>query len=142
MSAGVVIDRPSFESIYMRLALDIARRSTCTRLSVGCVITSADYQRVLAVGYNGNAAGLPNRCDYSDISPCGDLHAELNAALKCSSRGPKIVFVTHMPCKNCAKILVNLRGVKTVYYAMHYRSLDGADVLAATGIRVTQLSLD
>ena len=49
-------ERPSFESIYMGLAEAMAERSTCSRLKVGAVITSTDYRKVLAVGYNGNAA--------------------------------------------------------------------------------------
>ncbi|MCP4038631.1 MAG: cytidine deaminase, partial [bacterium] len=56
-------ERPSFESIYMDLARTLANRSTCIRLNVGTVITSTDYRKVLAVGYNGNATGLPNQCD-------------------------------------------------------------------------------
>ena len=53
-------DRPSFEEVYMQFAETISRRSTCTRLSVGTVITTTDYRKVLAVGYNGNASGLDN----------------------------------------------------------------------------------
>ena len=55
--------RPSFETIYLQLAQILAARSTCSRLQVGTVITSLDYRKVLAVGYNGNATGLTNGCD-------------------------------------------------------------------------------
>jgi deoxycytidylate deaminase len=41
----------------MRLAEELARRSTCRRRSVGAVITSGDLTRVLGVGYNGGAKG-------------------------------------------------------------------------------------
>jgi len=49
---------PSFDEVYMQFAETIAQRSTCKRLSVGTVITTTDYRKVLAVGYNGNASGL------------------------------------------------------------------------------------
>ncbi len=70
--------RPSFQEVYMDLATSIARRSTCVRTSssgermaVGCVITSTDFRKVLAVGYNGNASGLPNQCDSTTPGACG-----------------------------------------------------------------------
>lgn len=63
--------RPSFPEIYMRLAMELSRRSTCKRLQVGTVITSVDYRMVYAVGYNGNANGLPNECDRDEPGNCG-----------------------------------------------------------------------
>ena len=64
-------DRPTFDEVYMQFAATIARRSTCTRLAVGTVITTTDYRKVLAVGYNGNASGLANTCDREEPGNCG-----------------------------------------------------------------------
>src|SRR3712207_6912089 len=88
--------RPTFESIYMKLAHVLARRSTCRRLQVGTVITSTDYRKVLAVGYNGNASGLHNDCDREEPGNCGCLHSEENAVINCDAprHTEKIVFVT------------------------------------------------
>lgn len=135
--------RPSFENIYMRLAWLMAERSTCVRLSVGCVITSDDFRRVLAVGYNGNASGLPNTCDSTVPGACGCLHAEENACLNnVEPRSTnKVVFCTHLPCKMCAKRLVNVGGVSFVFYDKDYRLREGLDVLATAGVRYAQLSL-
>jgi dCMP deaminase len=134
--------RPSFEQIYMRLAHDLARRSTCRRLQVGTVITSVDFRRVLAVGYNGNAAGLPNTCDRDEPGRCGCLHSEENAIINCDAprSTDKLVFVTHLPCVMCAKRLINLGGVKTVYYANPYRLLDAVDMMAQAGIKLIHLA--
>lgn len=122
----------------MQLAMGMASRSTCARLQVGCVITSIDYRQVLAVGYNGNAAGLANGCDSEEPGKCGCLHAEDNAVINCrAARGePKIVFVTHSPCVMCAKRFINLGDVVQVYYAQAYRSGEGLDLLIRAGIRV------
>lgn len=49
----------------------MSRRSTCSRLQVGCAITSPDYRYVYGVGYNGNATGLPNQCDCKTPGNCG-----------------------------------------------------------------------
>ena len=51
----------------------------------------------------------------------------------------KIVFVTHLPCAACAKRLVNLGNVKTVYYSEDYRKRDALDILKACHIEVIRL---
>lgn len=136
-------ERPSFQMIYMRLAKDLARRSTCARLQVGTVITSVDYRKVLAVGYNGNATGLPNACDRDEPGNCGCLHSEENAIINCDSPRSegKMVFVTHLPCPMCAKRLINLGSVQAVLYAESYRNKDSRRLLHMAGIRVIKLDV-
>lgn len=133
--------RPSFEEIYMQLALTLAERSTCKRLNVGTVVTSTDYRKVLAIGYNGNAAGLPNQCDRDEAGNCGCLHSEENAVINCDSPRfvEKHVFVTHLPCVACAKRLINLGGVKKIFYRNAYRVTTSIDVLTSVGIEVKQI---
>ena len=140
-SDTVFRERPSFQSIYMALAHALAERSTCRRLNVGTVITSTDYRKVLAVGYNGNATGLPNTCDRDEAGNCGCLHSEENAVINCDSprSTEKHVFVTHLPCSACAKRLINLGGVKKVFYANDYRSHDSVVLFKTVGIEVEHL---
>lgn len=125
----------------MNLAKTLAERSTCRRLKVGTVITSTDFRKVLAVGYNGNATGLNNGCDRDEPGNCGCLHSEENAVINCDSPRPteKIVFVTHLPCVQCAKRLINLGGVKAVYYAEDYRIKDSLSLLERVNVEVQQL---
>jgi dCMP deaminase len=132
--------RPSFEEIYLDLARIIAQRSTCSRLQVGTVITSSDFRKVLAIGYNGNASGLPNCCDRTTEGNCGCLHSEENAVINCDSprSEEKIVFVTHHPCAACAKRLINLGNVKKIYFAQEYRSTAGAELLQQVGIELVK----
>lgn len=134
--------RPSFHEIYIQLAWLLAERSTCKRLKVGTVITSTDFRKVLAVGYNGNATGLPNRCDRDEAGNCGCLHSEENAVINCDAPRfvEKIVFVTHLPCVQCAKRLINLGNVREVYYDQEYRIRDSIDVLRSVGIKVERLA--
>lgn len=128
--------RPSFKEIYLDLAKTLARRSTCHRLEVGTVITSTDFRKVLAVGYNGNASGLHNGCDRDEPGNCGCLHSEENAVINCDSPRSveKIVFVTHLPCVQCAKRLINLGNVKKVYYGEEYRLKDSLMLFKEVGI--------
>ena len=136
--------RPSFPQIYMRLAHALSERSTCQRLQVGTVITSTDFRKVLAVGYNGNATGLPNRCDRDEPGNCGCLHSEENAVINCDAPRSveKLVFVTHLPCVACAKRLINLGNVKRVYYHHDYRLRDALAILETCGIEVTAFDPD
>jgi len=136
--------RPSFQNIYLRLAAALAERATCKRLQVGTVITSTDFRKVLAVGYNGNATGLPNTCDRDEPGNCGCLHSEENAVINCDSPRTvhKLAFVTHLPCVACAKRLINLGNVKLVYYQHDYRIRDSIKLLNSAGIEVIQLKPD
>jgi dCMP deaminase len=133
--------RPSFQAIYLELARTLANRSTCHRLQVGTVITSTDFRKVLAVGYNGNATGLPNHCDREEPGNCGCLHSEENAVINCDSPRSveKVVFVTHLPCVQCAKRLINLGNVKAVFYGEDYRVRDSLELFKTVGIRCEQL---
>ncbi len=135
--------RPSFPEVYLELATTLAKRSTCARLQVGTVITTTDFRKVLAVGYNGNASGLDNCCDRTEQGNCGCLHSEENAVINCDSPRTleKFVFVTHLPCVACAKRLINLGNVKKVFYHNQYRLTDSIDILNKVGIEVEQIQL-
>ena len=62
--------RPPLFVVYMRIAEELAKRSTCRRLSVGTVIADPTLQNVVAIGYNGNARGFPNDCDSPTPGAC------------------------------------------------------------------------
>lgn len=134
--------RPSFPELYMRFAELVATRSTCRRMQVGTVITSADFRKVISIGYNGNASGLPNTCDSDEPGKCGCLHAEENAIINCDTPrdAPKLVFVTLQPCPMCAKRLINLGGVQRVYFGQEYRLRDSIGMLESANIGVEQIS--
>jgi dCMP deaminase len=138
--------RPPFLSVYMRLAENLAERSTCRRLHVGCAIVSPDFRKVLSVGYNGNASGLPNDCDRTGddaVGHCGCLHAEENAVISCDSPRvfPKVVLCTHLPCVMCAKRIINLGGVQQVVYLHDYRIKTSIELLEQASIRCNQFEV-
>lgn len=131
-------DRIPLEEVYMRMAEELAKRSTCARNQVGTVITTADLTQVLGIGYNGNARGLPNRCDSDQPGACGCVHSEANALLKAGAQTPgKRMFVTVAPCVMCAKMIVN-SNVERVYYRRPYRVSDGIQVLQLGGVEIEQ----
>src|SRR5437899_10399705 len=79
-------DRIPLEEVYMRMAEELAKRSTCARTQVGSVIATHDLTQVLGIGYNGNARGLPNECDGPEPGRCGCIHSEANALIKAGAQ--------------------------------------------------------
>jgi dCMP deaminase len=130
---------PLYE-VYMRMAEELAKRSTCERLQVGTVVTDARLENVLAIGYNGNAKGLPNRCDSTVPGQCGCIHSEVNALVKApGSVKNKVIFVTNSPCVMCSKLIIN-SGVTHVFYRAVYRDPTGVELLARAGVTTVEYS--
>src|SRR5258708_40268278 len=92
----------------MGMAEELAKLPTCARLQVGSVITTGGVTQVLGSGYNGNAKGLPNRCDSDQPGNCGCLHSEQNCLIKAGAQLPgKLMFVSASPCVMYAKMIIN-----------------------------------
>ncbi len=128
---------PLFE-VYMRMAEELAKRSTCARLQVGTVVTDFELERVVAIGYNGNARGFPNACDTDVPGACGCIHSEMNALIKApGDLQQKVVFVTASPCVMCAKLIVQSK-VAYVYFRKRYRDAAGLEILRRAGIPAVQ----
>jgi len=124
---------PLFE-VYMRMAEELAKRSTCRRLSVGTVITDAQLEHVLAIGYNGNVRGFPNDCDTPTPGGCGCIHSEMNALVKAPGQlRDKVAFVTASPCVMCAKLMVQA-NISHVFFRTEYRNPEGLHVLRAARV--------
>ena len=128
------VDRIPLYEVYMRMADELAKRSTCARLQVGTVITDGALEHVVALGYNGNARGFPNRCDSETPGACGCIHSEQNAVVKADGHlREKVAFVTASPCVMCAKLLIQA-NVTHVFYRDPYRKPDGLNVLREGGV--------
>src|SRR5260221_896656 len=131
-------DRIPLEERYICMAPELAKRSTCARLPAGSVIATSDLTQVLGIGYNGNARGLPNRCDSSEPGSCGCIHSEQNALIKAGAQLPgKVMFVSASPCVMCAKMIINA-NVARVYYRQAYRDPARLDTLRQGGVEVIQ----
>ncbi|MEJ2205315.1 MAG: deaminase [Gemmatimonadota bacterium] len=132
------VTRPPLYEVYMRMAEELANRSTCSRLQVGTVLTDGALEHVLAIGYNGNVRGFPNRCDSDEAGRCGCIHSEMNALVKAPGEVPdKVAFITASPCVMCAKLMVQAK-VSHVFYRTAYRDPAGLDVLERAGVMTVQ----
>jgi len=121
--------RPTRDETGLALALVWAKRGTCARRRVGCVLFDADgYQ--LAAGYNGPAADEPHCVDRpcpgaslpsgTGLEACQALHAEWNALQRCPDvRLIHTCYVTSSPCVTCTKMLMNT-GCHRIVFAERY----------------------
>lgn len=117
--------RPGRIETFLDLAKVIAKRSTCKRAQVGCVITD-DHNRVVGVGYNGNPPGLPHcigsECFSIDGHCITTTHAEINAITTMRNGFDNRfynLYCTHSPCLTCLKVGVNM-GIREWYFITHY----------------------
>lgn len=132
--------RPTWDEVWNSVVHEIAERSVDDRLKVGAIVVTTDNTQVLAVGYNGNYSGGPNEAESSAPGQSGLLHAEINALLKLDYNNPKEkkIYVTHFPCRMCAKAIVN-SGIKHVIYSQVYRDMTSEDIFKDAGVTVRKL---
>lgn len=119
--------RRSWHEYFMEITDLVASRSTCDRALVGCLIVNDD-NRIVSTGYNGSVAGNPHCDDVGHTMRDGHciatIHAEMNALLYCAKEGISVkgckAYVTHFPCLNCTKSLIQ-SGIKEIFYQHDYR---------------------
>jgi dCMP deaminase len=141
--------KQKFIDYFMDVAIRTSQLSHARRLQVGAIIVKDD--RIISVGYNGMPSGWDNNCEDEIKWPNGDikflttkpevLHAESNAITKLA-RGTEsgfnsIMFCTHAPCLNCAKLIYQ-SGINSVYYRDTYRDDSGLEFLEKSNVNVTQ----
>lgn len=119
------------QDMLMRMAEAAAMRGTCSRLRVGAVIVKEG--RVLSTGYNGNVSNM-RHCNHSqsDSACTTAVHAEANAILWAARTGSAteeaMIYTTHQPCLDCAKLIINA-GIIGVVFQHEYRIKDGLSFL-------------
>lgn len=124
--------RKTWDEYFMDLAKMVAQRSTCDRAFVGCVLVNEDH-RIVSTGYNGSLSGSPHCYEVGHVMRDGHciatIHAEMNALLYCAKEGISVkgttCYVTHFPCLNCTKALLQA-GIKRIVYHEAYRVDDYA----------------
>ena len=129
--------KDKFKQAYMSVAETFAKLSHCERAKVGAIIVKAD--RIISIGYNGMPAGYDNCCEdtmyhiqlgtTTEMSRPEVLHAEANAIAKLAqsseSSDGAVMFCTHTPCIECAK-LIHQAGIEKVYYRQDYDAQKGS----------------
>lgn len=136
------IDRFSY---FAELTLLTAKRGTCKRLKVGCILVDANTNRIVSIGYNSSHHNTPHcisgDCLLVDGHCIRTLHAEQAAIMNLEHKYESLnCFTTHQPCINCYKILV-AANVQIIYYINAYED-KGRDLLnKEIGIKMIQIHL-
>lgn len=129
-------ERIAWDQYFMSQALILSTRSTCQRLAVGAVLVRD--KRIIAGGYNGSVSGdahcLDEGCYLEDGHCVRTIHAEMNALLQCAKFGVATegaeIYVTHYPCLQCTKSLLQA-GISHIHYLSNYRNHEYAQRLIA-----------
>ncbi len=146
------MDRIPRDEYYLRIAVDVAQRSTCFRRQIGAVVVNGDV--IVSTGYNGNPRHMPHCAEIGCIRDelkipsgermeiCTGVHSEMNALLFAGkeARGG-VLYTTIVPCNTCAKILINA-GIERVVYAEGYPDKMGLVLLEEAGIPVERLPIE
>ena len=142
-------NRPSWDSYFMKIAEDVATRSTCLRRQVGAVIVKD--KRILTTGYNGVPSGISHCTENSclrtklnipsgeRVELCRGLHAEQNAIIQAAYYGISVkdakIYITHKPCSMCTKMLIN-SGISEFIYKNPYPDTMADQMVFEAGIKI------
>lgn len=133
------VQRPSWDELFMFLAISVATRHSCLKRGVGSVIVKDN--KVVATGYNGAAKGIKSCLDLGycyyeylavqeveknggDIKVvkelfkmyCQAVHAEANARSQClpTETEGATIYITNVPCPKCTQDIIITGGAKKV----------------------------
>lgn len=121
--------RPPKDEVFLNLAVELSRLSTCVRRRVGCVLIDREHE-ILALGYNGVAAGQQHCLDYpcagatapsgTQLDACLAIHAEENALIRCRNfKSIWTAYCSTAPCIGCTKKLLNT-GCRRIVFREPY----------------------
>jgi len=138
------MNRISWDQYFMSVACLSAKRSKDPSTQVGaCIVDSKN--RILGTGYNG-FPNIQNGCN-DDVFPWTTesddpannkyfyvVHAEVNAILNSADRNlsNSTMYVTHYPCVECAKLIVQSEIKTLIYKEKNTKSNNYADGYNAT----------
>ena len=157
--------RPSRDQWAMEMVKVTAKRATCLRRQVGCVLLN-ERGHVLATGYNGVASGMQHcnealnvdslgrpmsGCDYphacagaksqsgTNLDGCEAIHAEQNALLQCRNVYEiHACYVSCSPCITCTKLLLNT-SCQEIFFEEEYPMPCAKDLWLKAGRRWVKL---
>lgn len=144
---------------YMVEAVRVAERSDCLSRKVGAVIGSPDGFYIYATGWNASPLSFlekgcshKKKCqkrDYGFASGqghefCRAIHAEVRALMEALTKesyftNDKAMFVTHLPCANCAKMIIDC-DITDVYYLEPYPDKASVQLFAEYDVALHNVS--
>ncbi|CAM3179332.1 deoxycytidylate deaminase [Streptobacillus ratti] len=141
----------SWDEYFMGIAFLSANRSKDPATQVGaCIVKDS---KIVGIGYNGFPIGSSDdevpwgkEGDFLNTKYAYVVHAELNAILN-SNRDLKgsTIYVTHFPCNECAKSIIQTGISKVVFFSDKHKDKDSSiasrRMLSNAGIEIVKLEL-
>ncbi|MBN2142271.1 cytidine/deoxycytidylate deaminase family protein [Candidatus Woesearchaeota archaeon] len=143
--------RPSWDEYFMEVAKTIAKRATCDRGRIGCVI--AKNKQILVTGYVGSPKGFPHCDDVGHLMKkvihdddsisqhcMRTVHAEQNAICQAAKIGIPIdgatIYVGFTPCRTCAMLIINCGIKRVVCERKYHRGQESEEMFKKAGIEL------
>ena len=143
----------SWDEYFMGIAFLSGMRSKDPSTQVGACIIDED-KKIIGIGYNGFPMGSSDDSmpwdkegDFLNTKYPYVVHAELNAILN-SIKSLKncAIYVTHFPCNECAKAIVQSGIKKVIYFSDKHKSLDSTKasrrIFENAGIETEHLKME
>lgn len=143
----------AWNEYFMGVAFLSAMRSKDPSTQVGACIVSED-KKIIGIGYNGFPMGSSDddmpwgkEGDFLNTKYPYVVHAELNAILNSiKSLKNSTIYVTHFPCNECAKAIVQAGIKKVVFYSDKHKDLDSTKaskkIFENAGVETFKLKID
>ena len=128
-------------------------RSKDPSTQVGACIIDED-KKIIGIGYNGFPMGSSDDTmpweregDFLETKYPYVVHAELNAILNSiKSLKNSTIYVTHFPCNECAKAIVQSGIKKVVYFSDKHKDLEttkaSKKILENANVEISHINLD
>lgn len=146
--------RLSWDQYFLQIATQAATRSTCFSPQKGAVIVRDN--NIISTGYSGAPKGMSN-CKFDlgycrrkrkgfksgeGLNICRASHAEANAIVQAARHGQQTegatIYCTHLPCNDCAKLIINA-GIVEVVYIEDYSGSEAIEWFNEVGVKVRKL---
>jgi dCMP deaminase len=103
-------------------------------------------KRILTTGFNGSPAGQDHCDEVGHLMVNGHcirtIHAETNSIIQAALHGVSTrgatCYVTHLPCINCTKVLINAGIARIVYSIAYGIDENSMNFINAAGIELIQ----
>jgi len=147
--------RPSWDSYFMQIALNVASRGNCLKRKVAALLVKDG--RIISTGYNGTPRNTKNcfeggcpRCNAvgpsgQNLGDCYCSHGEENAIVQAAYHGISIkgstLYTTFSPCLLCTKMIINAGVVEVVYNQDYPLAGPAHSLLKEAGVKIRKINL-
>jgi dCMP deaminase len=137
----------SWDDYFLKLAILVSERATCSRLHCGCVIVRD--KNIISTGYNGSIPGDVH-CEDDGCLIVNDhcirtVHAEQNAIFQAAKEGHSLkgatAYITAPACLNCTKTLIMSGIIRIVYYVSYIQDKFALELMKKANIEIKEIKI-